>query len=306
MVGSLERDLRNTRREILVNAKKSRVRIVLCICCVAALTLTMGWFASKFIPGTPKSPKAEVAQTRQGSGVGPYKVAADTVVDIPQGSTWTMEDLNQGKAYQREDFTDEEWATIPVDIQGYIDQRLPVLATSGENWPMNATWTLPTYSGLDVAVESARTVTAEAFAEFYPAYLTSPDYVSGGERKVFLVDIVATNTTDAETVTVPQFTLWSPDMRYADDSASTSIGMDKYLMGSLYPGSAEDADTISNTHQDDWGALAPGETQTFTLAYLVGEADFANTATYQSGNLSQFCIEVFDYLPVTAYRLWLG
>lgn len=222
-----------------------------------------------------------------------------------------MEDLNQGKAYQREDFTDEEWATIPVDIQGYIDQRLPVLATesnveSGESWPLNATWTLPTYSGLDVVVESARTVTAEAFAEFYPAYLTSPDYVSSANRTVFLVDIVATNTTDTETVTVPQFSLWSPDLRSADDSASSSIGMDKYLMGSLYPGSAEDADIISNTHQDNWGILAPGETHAFTLAYLVSEADFADTTTYQNGDLSQFCIEVFDYLPPTAYRLWLG
>lgn len=296
-----------------MTGKKRHLHVVLCVCCVAALTLTMGWFASKFIPGTPRSPKTEVTQTRHGSGVSPYKIAADTVIAIPQGNTWTMEDLNQGKAYQREDFTDEEWASIPVDIQSYIEQRLPVLATevdphapSGDSWPLNAIWTLPASSGLDVTVASTRTVTVEAFAEFYPAYLTSPDYVADDNRTVFLVDIVATNITDTETVTVPQFTLWSPDLRYADDSASSSIGMDKYLMGSLYPGSDEDAGKISNTHQDNWGALSPGETRTFTLAYLVRESDFANITTYQDHDLSQLCIEVFDYLPVTVYRLWLG
>lgn len=291
--------------------RKKRACIAICVCSVAALTLTMGWFVSRFVPGTPKSPDPVVAQSHRSPNLGPWPATED-VVDIPFGATFAMEDLNQGKAYAREDFTDEEWASVPDDIKAYIEKRLPVLAVeansdkpSGSSWRMDATWTLPVYSGLDVTVERTQAVSTEAFAEFYPAYLSSPDYRVTEERKVVLVDVVATNTTDSRTVAVPQFALWSPAFAYPENDHG--YGIDKYLNGSLYPGNEDVAGKISNTTQEGWNELAPGETRRLTLSYLVRKADFADKDVYENMDLSKFCLEVFDYAPaVVCHRLWLG
>lgn len=276
-----------------------RARMLLCVCCIAAFLLTMGWFAGHYIPGQPDSPASQTLGTREVSVVGDRsEVIVDTVVETAFGDTLDLAGVTQGKAYSRDDFDEDEWAMIPDEVKPFVEASLPLLSVQKNSeegpWPryLRVASDLPTFS---MKVTGARTVSSASFAEFYPAYLSSFDYDPG--KTVMLVNVEASNPSLETVATIPILSL-----RYSDDASDASVsqsetGMGKHLLGALYPANPEDVGITCNALDESWSALAPGETRELTLPFLVASAQ---------PELSNWCIQIFDYNPIICYRFLLA
>ena len=300
--------MQGERTAIPMEKSGKRMRHAACACCIAALLLAMGWFASRFVPGEPQSPStAKQLAHRQftPSDVRPA-VLADEVVDVPFGTVAAIEGITRGKVYLREDFDDEQWAQIPDEVKPYIEQRLPVCAVQpgaqGDWWENLAV--ADDIPAFEIAIVGVQTVSSRSFADFYPAYLAALDY--DPDQTVVLVDVEAANPSPDTEVAIPALGLWSAGLKYADGTDLTAIGMDKYLLGSLYPSSPENVGLISNGVDESWNVLAPGERRILTMPYLVSEGDLVDPQDLLSPDFADWCVQAFDYLPATCYRLWLA
>lgn len=281
-----------------MTSTSKRTRILLCVCCVAVFLLTMGWFAGHYIPGQPNSPASQDSGAREVSAVGVRsEMIVDTVVETAFGDSLNLTGITQGKAYSRGDFDESEWAMVPDDVKPFVEAGLPLLSVqkgSGEGpWSryLRVASDLPTFS---MKVTGARTVSSASFAEFYPAYLSAFDY--DPDKTVVLVDIEASNPSLETAATIPILNLRCSDDASDANVSQSEIGMDKHLLGALYPANPEDAGITCNAHDESWNALAPGETRELTLPFLMSSVQ---------PELSRWNVQIFDYSPIICYRFSL-
>ena len=292
-------------KAIIMIKPRTKARCILCICCVAVLALSMGWFASRFVPAAPREPAAAANAThRQPSSTS--SVRPDRTLDTAFGEPMVIEGVTQGKAYRRRDFDDAQWAHVPDEVKPYIEAGLPVCTVKAhEGGDFSAHLAIADdLPAFQLEIVETRAVSASSFADFYPAYRAAPDY--DPNRTVVLVDAKATNLSSETSLMLPNIRLWTAHFVYADDADDNATAPDTYLLGSLYPSKAENVGQVSNGFNEAWNMLAAGETRTITLPYLVSADDLADARILQGPDFADWCVQTFDYDPPTSYRFWLA
>ena len=281
---------KNTKKESLMSAARSRIaRTLIGAACIGAATCAFVWFAFQFAPGEPRELTVgdeSYASSIEASGNSRY--VAEGIVDIPFGQTYKTDGLTWGKWFsvsedERSSWSDEE-----------REQRL-----ASESYLYDS-------SGIEFAAQGLKTVSLEAFAEWYPHYAETTGYTEARKHacKLLLVDIAMTNTSD-HAQTLPRFVLWSEDANGANDTLENGMGSDKYLFEEMY-GESSDRGLVEKHLPDGWNVLEPGETRSWTVPSLIYENTFRDPAAYENIDPSRFCVALADYDPPTIYRLWLG
>lgn len=257
---------------------------------MAVALLTLVWFASHFAPGAPRSPEPE--QGRSSWSIAnssfPNPVQAETIVDIPFGTTYRADAITMGKKF----------LTKPDYIEA-MDDEAKARTTQSPGWEYNV-------GDFSLSVGEAKVVPGEAFGGFYPHYVeANQDPNSPLQDSVFfLIEVTATNTTDTPTtVPIDAIFLWSDTLFGANDQLFTGIGQGKYLLKEFF-GTPQD-DFLSYKLSDDWNILEPSETAQWTFAYCVNKGLFTNPEDLENIDLSKFCLTIGDWDPPTIYRLWL-
>ena len=272
-----------------MSASRTRIaRTAAGIACIAAATCALVWFAFQFAPGEPR----ERAGTDDGfassiASTGNGRYVAESVVDIPFGETFRTEGLDWGKWFS---VTEEERASWTEE------ERQSRLASGGYRYESD---------GIEIAARGLRTVSLDAFAEWYPHYVRTTSYTEARkhECKVLPAEITVTNASD-RAQTLPRLVLWSEDFNGANDVLENGAGVDAYLFGELHGEPQEGF--VAHHLPDGWDELAPGETRSWTVPSLVYKSAFRESAAYDDVDPSRFCLAVADYDPPTIYRLWLG
>ena len=273
-----------------MSAARSRIaRTLIGAACIGAATCAFVWFAFQFAPGEPRELTVgdeSYASSIEASGNSRY--VAEGIVDIPFGQTYKTDGLTWGKWFsvsedERSSWSDEE-----------REQRL-----ASESYLYDS-------SGIEFAAQGLKTVSLEAFAEWYPHYAETTGYTEARKHacKVLLVDIAMTNTSD-HAQTLLRFVLWSEDANGANDTLENGMGSDKYLFEEMY-GESSDRGLVEKHLPDGWNVLEPGETRSWTVPSLIYENTFRDPAAYEIIDPSRFCVALADYDPPTIYRLWLG
>lgn len=239
-----------------MSAARSRIaRTLIGAACIGAATCAFVWFAFQFAPGEPRELTVgdeSYASSIEASGNSRY--VAEGIVDIPFGQTYKTDGLTWGKWFsvsedERSSWSDEE-----------REQRL-----ASESYLYDS-------SGIEFAAQGLKTVSLEAFAEWYPHYAETTGYTEARKHacKVLLVDIAMTNTSD-HAQTLPRFVLWSEDANGANDTLENGMGSDKYLFEEMYGESSDRglvekhlpmAGTCSSPEKRAVGPYRPSSTRT--------------------------------------------
>lgn len=242
-----------------------------------AVALVMGWFAGRYIPGTPKAPEAPF-------GDGLYSktgYSADEIVDLAPGSTLKLRDVTLGVAY----------AGRPDEIALHIPSE------SEEGWREQGLWEYDA-PAFDLTVREIKVITTASFADWYPEYagLNNPVYDSS---KLVAVSAVLVNASNEpvelrEDFPAHNFTLWGENLDYIDQS----LGAGAVLDGAYYF-----ANEFFRFGQQT--TLEPGESVEITLPFKVNRNSLKDPGVFDDLDPSDFCLQLIDYRPCTAYRLWL-
>lgn len=271
-----------------MSAARSRIaRTLIGAACIVAATCALVWFAFQFAPGEPRERTADTEEGRlEATGWGlESRYAAENIVDAAPGATLRAEGLTHGKGFSYSEEEIASWSDEEREQQeGYDSWRYDLPA-------------------LDLAVTGFKTMTEEAFIEWYPHYGDARIKFSDAEKKVFLVELEASNPNDVA-ARMPLPALWSDEFNGATDKLGNGTYSDKYLLGELY-GEPQDK-FVAYSLPDDWNVLQPGETRTFTVPYLVYRNTFRDPAAFDDIDPSRFCLALSDYDPPTIYRFWLG
>lgn len=275
-----------------MSAARSRIaRTLIGAACIAAATCALVWFAFQFAPGEPRertTDREPLPSTISTAGNRNYE--AERIVDVPFGQTYRTESLTRGKWFsvseeERSSWSDEERKRYLSEFNYIYDS-----------------------DGVEIVPGETKTVSLDAFAEWYPHYALTTGYTEARkhECKIMLVELTLTNTMEYEQ-DLPVMQLWSEDFNGANDMLDNGGGGDSgnYLLQELY-GTPSDRGLVQNSIPDEWFVLQPGETRTLTRPFLVYEKTFRDPAAYENIDPSRFCVALADYDPPTIYRLWLG
>ncbi|WP_232050798.1 hypothetical protein [Arabiibacter massiliensis] len=252
--------------------------------CIAIAACALAWFALQFLPGEPREHVVDT-EVGRGQASSASRYDAESIVDVRVGEEIRLEGLTGGKGFA---YSEEEIASWSAEERANN--------MGADSWRYD----LPT---LGVSVVGLRTVTEDAFAEWYPHYGEAAVAFGDAERKAFLAELTVTNPGD-EPARIPTFQLWSEDFEGASDKLGSGIFVDKYLTDELY-GEPQDGFTTF-TLPDGWNVLKPGETRSWTVPFLVYANSFRDRSAYDDIDPARFCLAVADYDPPTIYRLWLG
>lgn len=259
--------------------------------CIAAAACALVWFAFQFTPGEPRERTEKpdsLFSSISASGNRSYE--AERIVDIPFGQAYRTESLTRGKWFavsedERASWSDEERERLLSEFNYIYDSN-----------------------GVEIVPHEFRSVSLEAFAEWFPHYALTTGYTEARKHacKIVLVDLTLTNATEYEQ-NLPVMQLWSEDFSGANNMLDNGGGGDpgSYLLQELY-GIPSDRGLVQNSIPDEWFVLQPGETRDVTLPFLLYKNTFANPAAYDDVDPARFCLALADYDPPTIYRLWLG
>lgn len=271
-----------------MSAARSRIaRTALGAACIVAATAALVWFAFQFTPGEPRARTADTEEGRlEATGWGlESRYAAESIVDVAQGKTLRAEGLTHGKGFS------------------YSEEEIAAWSDEERERTMNYSSWRYDQPALDLAVTGFKSMTEEAFIEWYPHYGDARIKYSDAEKKVLLVELEASNPNEAA-ARVPFPALWSEDFNGSSNNLGNGTYSDKYLLGELYGVPQEKF--VAYSIPDDWNVIQPGETRKFTVPYLVYRNTFRDPAAYDDIDPSRFCLALSDYDPPTVYRLWLG
>ena len=274
-----------------MSAARSRIaRTLIGAACIGAATCAFVWFAFQFAPGEPRELTVgdeSYASSIEASGNSRY--VAEGIVDIPFGQTYKTDGLTWGKWFsvsedERSSWSDEE-----------REQRL-----ASESYLYDS-------SGIEFAAQGLKTVSLEAFAEWYPHYAETTGYTEARKHacKVLLVDIAMTNTSDhAQTLPVSFYGARTPTER----TTRWKMGWasDKYLFEEMY-GESSDRGLVEKHYPMAGNVLEPGgNSASWTVPSLIYENTLPRSGGLREPSTVRFCVSLADYDPPTIYRLWLG
>lgn len=275
-----------------MNRTRRTARTAIGICCLAISVLALGWLVGRYIPGEPSEPLAAAHDSGGGAQYYGSLLEAGEIVDVDAGTVYAVDALTFGKKYR----TGESGLARMTDAE-----RQNV--TAEESWEFD-------YPNLEFAVVGAKTVSMDAFEEWYPHFAAVEQRAPGSTRptarpetRVILVEATVTNT-GAEAAALPEPLLWGSDIAGADDRLCNGIPCDRDLIVELY-GEPSD-EFVSYAVLDDWNTIEAGETQTRTYPYVIGAGDLAGGASLDDLDLSSYCLAFSDYDPATLYRFWLA
>lgn len=252
------------------------MRIAIGTVCLIAVALVMGWFAGRYIPGTPHEPEPRV-------GDGLYSetgYAASEIVDLAPGSTLELRGITQGFLY----------AGRPSEVEQTPSELVDFYKESGI-WEYES-------PDIDLSVSEVKTITAKSFAEWYPEYAGTYRPVYEGSELIAVTVSIA-NVSDSlieqwYKLPLEHVTLWSEQLDYIDDSLGAGAVLD-------------DAFVFANADYDRESLLhiEPGETQKLILPFKVNKNALKDQDAFEDLDPSDFCLQLIDYDSGTAYRLWL-
>lgn len=244
--------------------------------CLVVVALVMGWFVGRYIPGTPHE-----AEPRIGDGLySETGYAASEIVDLAPGSTLELRGITQGIAY--------------IGRPDEVAQRTPPEAA--ELWKEQGMWEYDA-PDLDLSVREIKVITTKSFADWYPEYggPYRPVYESS---KLVAVTVSVANVSPAAVdlqrdFPMHNFSLWGENLDYIDDSLGAGARLDDayYFANEIY-----------RSGQD---AIEPGESVEIILPFKVNKNALKNQNAFDGLDPSDFCLQLIDYDPAIAYRLWL-
>lgn len=250
------------------------------------VTLVMGWFIGRFIPGTPKTSEGDTITNRYPSG---YQTGVQAIedIDINHGETLRVEGVTQGNRYLFGN-------TIPdATIE---DSGLSVLE----------------HGAFELSVGETRVISGEALREWYPDFYLpdrSPIARFTGSKlpgKAFVVNVTVKNPSQTDSIDLPDLALWSEDLNQEADEMGAGAYPLADLVERMNPeGTTEDTgegDVVYN----GWTPLAPGESRQIAVPYYIYRNSFVSEESFEQIDLGRFCIEVNDYDPGIRYRFWLA
>lgn len=266
------------------------------------LTLALGWFAGRYLPGTPKAAQPDTWEHSYPYGRSTY-IQKGEVVDVALGDSLRVEGITQGEKYRaiqpevcyNYEARTEERSVEVKEVECEVDP-------SEEGYVVE----LPSF---EATVISAKALSFDSFADWYPQISERP--VGNGpaplwpESKFVLVDAEVTNLSDSELLDIGRFQLNGDALKqispgclgngYVLSYSALEVmnGMPRFEAGSV-------PDFMSLT------AISPGETRTLTLAYQVFRNAFADSEAFDELDLSRFTLEIYDYDPSMIYRFQLG
>lgn len=278
----------------------TKIWFVFGIVVMLLITLVMGWFVGRFIPGTPNSPSEDTISEKY---VGRFDTGINAVdtKDVPFGNALLVEDVTQGYKY---DYAKEkEQQFDPKEFDEYLQES--------DFYSFD-------YAPFELLIGETKVVSGEAFKEWYPDF-SMPEtsqlpsyYGSKLPAKAFLVTVTAKNPSESESIMLPNLALWSEDF----NQRSEAMGLGAYpcpaMTGLMYPKSyPEDYSDFSFTDKyvfecGEWAVLKPGESKEIVFPYYVYKNSFADTQNFEEIDLGRFCLEVTDYDPGIRYRFWLA
>lgn len=298
--------------------QKHRVIVIVAsVCAIAVLTCVMGWFAGRFIPGSPtvKEP-AEGPEPLYIS-----RVASDaqyTSHDVSAGDWLDLSDT----AFSGEELDDD--AAIQSNILQFLGEDSWAILKSDDPWEA-------VVPSCQIRITNARAVSAESFEEWYQDYDYLQQvlaYYDEYQTKFIVVDVELANKSDEELgVIIPW--LWgdafelsnaegdcvSEAARNGADEGSgdearhgfpLGVTMRSSLIKELY-GEPSDDETSTQRHlQDDWSSIPSGNSRTYTVVYPVYRSMFESQQEFDNIDLSQMYLQIPDCGTKTMHRLRLG
>lgn len=297
--------------------KHRAIAIVASVCAIAVLTCVMGWFAGRFIPGSP---------TVKDPAEGPESLCISRVVSDAQ---YMSHDVGAGE------WLDLSGATISgeaLDDDAVILSRL--LQFLGEDpWAIlkrDDSWqaTLPSS---ELRVVNARVVSAEAFEEWYQdrEYLQQMlAYYDDYQTKFVMIDVEFANKSDEDLDPIIPW-LWGDTIYSSDlegDSSSEEVrgdsdkdfgekarfelpigvSMGSALLEELYGEPPEDSSPTQRELRSGWGLVSAGDSRVYTLVYPVYRSMFESQQEFDNIDLSQMYLQIPDCGTKTIHRLRLS
>lgn len=244
--------------------------------CLIVVALVMGWFVGRYIPGTPHEPEPRV-------GDGLYSetgYAASEIVDLAPGSTLELRGITQGIAY--------------IGRPSEVAQRTaPEVA---ELWKEQGMWEYDV-PDLDLSVLDIRILTTKSFADWYPEYGGPYRPVYDSSKLVAVTALVTNVSSDAIDLQRDfpdlNFSLWGESLDHIDDSLGAGAHLDDAY---------HYANKILARQQD---MVEPGESVEIILPFKVNKNSLKDQSAFDDLDPSVFCLQLVDYDPCIAYRLWL-
>ncbi len=262
------------------SAKRKRRAAVGAVCLVI-VALAMGWFVGRYIPGTPQPPESIVyGGMYDGNGH-----AAQKTVDTQFGKTASLEKITQGNAFYQD---------LRKDL-GLYSENNDMEKEEIELFKKMGSWEY-TCADLDMTVKETRTVSADAFAELYPAYT---GYTAGREdATMILVTATLTNTSDTiisnrpdlyGSAKIPGVKLWTDWSTCYEDNLVTEGGSTYIAQGPIeisVKNYARSFDPAAETKPLSDGTLGSGAIYDLEAFMLINDPVFTNTLATE-GSVSE-------------------
>lgn len=253
------------------SAKRKRRAAVGAVCLVI-VALAMGWFVGRYIPGTPQSPESIIyGGMYDGNGH-----AAQKTVDTKFGQTASLEKITQGNAFYQD---------LRKDL-GLYSENNEMQKEEIELFKQMGSWEYAC-ADFDMAVKETRTVSADAFAELYPAYT---GYTTGREdATMILITATLTNTSDTiisnrperyGSAKIPEVKLWTDWSTCYADNLVTEGGSTYTVQGPVdasVKNYAESTDTPIESKPLSDGTLGSGAMHDLEAFMLINDPVFTDT-----------------------------
>ena len=280
---------------------KANRRVAVGLGLLLVVTLMLGWFVGRFVPGEPQSLHSRPSYYIYPSTSATY-IPVSKVEEAAFGSTARVEGLMRGRKYTK---------TQPCVIASFDGGEERAVFVEEIEVPM-----FPESYGYDIAfppfemkVEGARAVSLNAFAEWYPEFLTlglvRSRVIVPELSKVVLVDVTATNLSDDRVLQLDHLLLASDAFNQVSPGC---LGNGCSISGAAFDVLNDGARIPVGEEESSFSSVAvePGETRTFTLPYVVGSSFFADVADYEELDLACFSLEIGDYATGTLHRFALA
>lgn len=276
-----------------VRNRKAAV-VAVAACAILVLTCIMGWFAGRFIPGSP-----EIKELSDGPSYMPAAVLSDA-------ATYEPAYIDAGSPAELSGIAISEGSIEDNDlIQGRFIQFLGPdcwqVLKSDDSWEA----VIPDFT---LQVKDAKVVSGQTIEEWYPHLSDLPDALYGyGECKTrfAVVEFDMTNRSEEDFgLFIPW--LWGEGLLPEDGAGVLGMSVDKYVLEELYGTPQNSPDTKEYELEDGWSTVSPGETRTFMLIYPLYRTMFATEDDFENADASRLYLQIPDSGTKTIYRFRLG
>lgn len=258
---------------------------------IAALALVLGWFLAQIGPAEPRQAAAD--PTPGAFFDHPWDAPDFTdVVAIAPGASLSVDGFVHGSKFQ---YRDGEWDAVAAPLTA--DQKQAAEEDPGWCYRLEA---------VEITAGNGRVVSEESFREWYPAYEAATAYEDAAfdpaDVRVVLAEVQIENK-GTQPVDPHWLYLTSPLFRIIDEQ-DRFLPPDSAALSAIY--GVPSPDRPFNALPEDWAVVAPGETKTLELPFIVWRTQFADQEAFDRLAGSDFAIATFNADPAVAYELALS